>query len=811
MGTNSPLPVLALALFTSMATPHTQASVITWTNGSGGNWNVAANWSPNQVPSTDDTAVITNIGTYTVTLNINPMIGGLIIGGTSGSQTLNTAGHNLTLNGQGAIRPNGVLSLLSTSTLAGTNHIAVQGVLNWGGGTLASNTAVTLATGAQLNIASAANYSKFLDGNLTNAGTITWQPTGGLRIAGVLHNLPGGVLDAKLDLALSRAGPGIINNDGTFRKSAGTGSLNFQVPMLNNGIVDIQTGRLTLADGSVLNNGCAFTGTGATWLDSGTITLNGNVHSENLVLRYNAMLTGTGGISGTLTWGGGVIGSNAALSVATNGHLLIASEYTYEKALQGHLTNAGTIAWQPSGSLIVGGLLHNLSSSIFDIRFDGTLGQSGTGMIVNEGVIRKSVGASTLSCLAPLLNQGTVDTQTGALTLAAGSSLNDGASFIGAGQTILSTGTNLINGAIHSENLSLQYSATLNGSGSFSGTLTWGGGDLGYNANVTVATNGTLLIASAGNFAKNIFGRLTNAGTIVWRPQGTLVLGGLLHNQRGALFDAQLAGLISQPGDGVFVNEGIFQKSGPGTVTCDAAFINHGTTKVASGIFHLSSAYSNPGGTIALEGGTFRSTPALRLENGLLTGWGTVLADVTNGGCIRPANSNGGLTITGKCEQLLEGRMEFDLAGNVPGTNQSRLNITGAATLRGTIGIRWVDGYLPPPGTNFQVLAFGSRRGEFSCFDNFFLLGLNRRLVPVYTTTNLSLATLAAPDPIYPPLRLSLENGSLVCWPVEFTGYQLYFSTNLAQANWTLLPEATNRWFELPPLPPEKFFRLREL
>jgi hypothetical protein len=36
------------------------SDTITWTNTSGGWWVVPANWSPNQVPSTNDIAVITN-------------------------------------------------------------------------------------------------------------------------------------------------------------------------------------------------------------------------------------------------------------------------------------------------------------------------------------------------------------------------------------------------------------------------------------------------------------------------------------------------------------------------------------------------------------------------------------------------------------------------------------------------------------------------------------------------------------------------------------------------------------------------------
>ena len=626
--------LLVAALLAAMSS---RAVVITWTNTGNGNWSVPAHWNPNQVPSTNDTAVITNAGTYTVTLNLDPTIAGLVLGGESGTQTLSTAEQTLTLNGSGAVGPRGVFNL-ALGTLTGANSVNLEGILNWSGGTINSNAAVTITSGGQMQIASGANFAKHLYGHLTNHGTITWQLYGGLRIGGVLHNA--GLFDTKADLTLYRTGNGVIVNEGVFRKSVGAGTVSCEVPLINSGTVDTQLGTVVLSDGSVFNSGCAFIGAGGTRLDSGTNTINGEVHSENLSLLYGATLTGTGSLSGTLTWGGGNLGPDAA---------------------------------------------------------------------------------------------------------------------------------------------------------------------------ITVATNGNLLIASAANYVKNVHGRLTNAGTITWQPHSGLLIGGVLHNLPGALFDAQCDETIYQGGAGVIINDGRFQKSaGVGSTDCEVPFINNGTAKVSAGTLNFEGVYTNPVGTILLAGGIFRTIPPLWLAGGLLTGWGTVSADVTNAACIRPARSNGVLTISGKCNQLLGGRMEFELAGNVPGTNQSRLNITGAATLRGTVGVNWNEGYMPPPGTNFPVLSFASRQGEFCCFDNFLLLGQGRRLTPVYSATNFTLATVAAPEPTTVPLGVTVDGGALVCWPVEFPGYDLYWSTNLSQTNWTLLAGATNHWLEAPPLPRELFFRLHK-
>ena len=803
MRTSLPLAAI-LAAFSS------QAAVINWTNTVNGNWNVANNWSPNQVPSTNDTAVITNAGSYTVTLNVDPTIAGLVVGGDAGTQTVSTAQQTLTLNGNGRIGSHGVFNL-AVGTLSGANLIELEGVLNWSGGIINSNAAINISTNGTLLIYSAANFVKYMYGHLTNAGTIIWQPHSGLLIGGVLHNLPGALFDAQMDGVIYQGGNGLIVNEGVFRKSVGTGTLSCGVPMINRGAVDAQLGTILLSDGSIFGDGCEFTGAGQTQMNSGTNTISGSIHSENLSVQYNATLNGTGSFSGTLTWGGGNIGTDANITVSTNGTLLIYSAANFVKYMYGHLTNAGTIIWQPHSGLLIGGVLHNLPGALFDAQMDGVIYQGGNGLIVNEGVFRKSVGTGTLSCGVPMINRGAVDAQLGTILLSDGSIFGDGCEFTGAGQTQMNSGTNTISGSIHSENLSVQYNATLNGTGSFSGTLTWGGGNIGTDANITVSTNGTLLISSAANFVKYMYGHLTNAGTIIWQPHSGLLIGGVLHNLPGALFDAQMDGVIYQGGNGLIVNEGVFLKSaGAWSTDCEVPFVNRDTTKVSSGTLDFENSFTNVAGTILVAGGTFKTLQPLWLSSGLLTGWGTVNADVTNAACIRPSCFNGVLTINGKYNQRLDGRIEFELAGNLPGTNQSRLNITGAAALRGTVGVLWGQGIVPLPGTDFPVLTFASHQGEFCCFDHSILLGQGRHLEPVYTATSFTLATVAASEPADIPLRVVVDgSGALVHWPMEFSGYELYWSTNLAQANWTLISGATNRCFELAPLPREKFFRLR--
>ncbi|HEY1789093.1 MAG TPA: hypothetical protein VGJ73_13105, partial [Verrucomicrobiae bacterium] len=151
----------------TVMTGHTQT--ITWTNTAGGNWSVAANWSPNQVPGPTNTAVISAPGTYTVAFDENAAIAGMVLGGSSGAQTFSLGNYTFTLNGMATIESNGQFNL-NGGTLAGTNTLV--GTINWTGGQIGNSANVTIATNGTLVLAGVNGSDYPLYGILTNAGTI---------------------------------------------------------------------------------------------------------------------------------------------------------------------------------------------------------------------------------------------------------------------------------------------------------------------------------------------------------------------------------------------------------------------------------------------------------------------------------------------------------------------------------------------------------------------------------------------------------------------------------------------------------------
>ena len=56
---------------------------VVWTNTNGGRWGASTNWNPNRVPGPADRALIAADGDYSVRLDVNAAVAGLVVGATS--------------------------------------------------------------------------------------------------------------------------------------------------------------------------------------------------------------------------------------------------------------------------------------------------------------------------------------------------------------------------------------------------------------------------------------------------------------------------------------------------------------------------------------------------------------------------------------------------------------------------------------------------------------------------------------------------------------------------------------------------------
>jgi hypothetical protein len=166
---------------TAFPLPPPPAASVVWTNTAGGNWSVAANWSPNQVPAPTNTVRIAAPGTYTVTGDVGDLkVVALTVGGAgSGVQTFQLNGAQL--YGAFTVETGGVIASVSSEPTVNA------------GGSLTVLSGGTMNLGAGLNLLSPCTNNGTI--NLTN-GYLAYQNNGFVNAeAGGLVNQRGGTIN----------------------------------------------------------------------------------------------------------------------------------------------------------------------------------------------------------------------------------------------------------------------------------------------------------------------------------------------------------------------------------------------------------------------------------------------------------------------------------------------------------------------------------------------------------------------------------------------------------------------------------------
>jgi hypothetical protein len=129
-------------------------------------------------------------------------------------------------------------------------------------------------------------------------------------------------------------------------------------------------------------------------------------------------------------------------------------------------------------------------------------------------------------------------------------------------------------------------------------------------------------------------------------------------------------------------------------------------------------------------------------NNGTVAGTGTfkgsgtiTTASFINKGSIAPGNSTSMLTITGNYVQAATGTLTIELGGATAGTQYDRLNVSGTATLNGTLNVSFINGFTPTIGQSFTILDAAFLSGTFTT------LNLPASPFPYVWATNYDAAT----------------------------------------------------------------------
>ena len=368
------------------------------------------------------------------------------------------------------------------------------------------------------------------------------------------------------------------------------------------------------------------------------------------------------------------------------------------------------------------------NSGTLDIQ-SGTLSVSSTSFN-NTGLVNLAAGR-TLNLAANGTGSGDYVLAAGAaVTLSATQTLNAGADISGAGTFTVAGGTLSLAAATSIDNLVLTTSGTLTGAGALTvdNSLVWSGGTMSGAGSTTVPVGTALTLdTTTQNLILNARSFTNNSTSAVWSGNNAIQVGG------GAVFTN--AGSLSATGNGSLTNFGsslgtfnntgtLTKTTGTGTTTVTTNgpvdFNNSGTLDIQSGTLSVSSTSFVQSGTVVLGSGTTLSRANGFTNTGILRGNGTIDVSggaLTNSGTIRPdgsgADPTGVLTITGDFTQSAGGTLDMQSEGTSAGLTDV-LAISGAATLGGTLALTPVNSFLPGAGEQYPLVTYGSHTGSFA-------------------------------------------------------------------------------------------------
>jgi uncharacterized protein with beta-barrel porin domain len=500
---------------------------------------------------------------------------------------------------------------------------------------------------------------------------------------------------------------------GAFTQDAGSHTVTGVLDLGNTYASVNGSGAYTQNGGSLQVNGGEVIGD----FGRGTFTQSAGTHTVAAVMGLGNMA----GSSGAYTQSGGLLKVGGASS---------AGEYVGYSG-SGVFTQSGG-SHRVAGDLVLGFLpggagAYNLSGTgSLAVTGNAYVGNAGPGTFTQTGGSHTVTGILTIATSPPPLGSDLYALQGGNLTVGT-VNLNSGGVFVQTGGGLNATIFNQSGGEVQG---SLESRGTFNyNGGTFAGRLL-NYGAVNFNADFT-ASNGlvnystTPLDVGAGRTVILNGAGLDNQGTL--NLYG--VLGGtLLNNTTGTL--NQYAGSTLQND---LDNQGIYNYFGG---TLSGQLFNRGVANF-NGDLTVGGLNVLPGGSLVVEpgttmtvaapglinqgnlviNGTLTGSPLINDTGGIFSGSGTVLGSFTNRGTINPGNSPGTITVVGNYTQTASGIQVVEIAS---ATNYDKLQVTGSATINGTLKPVLLGGYTPVVNQIFTsvLTAPGGVSGTFSAIAN---------------------------------------------------------------------------------------------
>jgi len=403
----------------------------TWDAAGASTWSVAASWSDNTKPTTDDTAAFDNTSDQNCTVDENTAIlGGFTVDATYGgtidfaSANLNVLNGAVTLNGAGTFDAGD----LTSHTLA---NCALTWMMSGGDGTWTRGTSTFTMQGA----------SSFTGKANTHFYKLTVGTGGTLTVAGTSNYVVNVLtVNGTLDIPVAK-NTGVVTT-GTLVVAAagvisGAGSFTLSSPSSGAGITS-QAGTISVATLSVLNPASGSVFAAGTYA-SATVTISGTGAAAYVF----ALAAGTTTFTGDVEYKINNAGGSLTVTNAANGSQVYQGDLKFSES-------AGTLTYtKGTGSITFSG---TAAQNFYDA--DGI----GATNPLEDIVINKASGTLTLQdalvCDSLTLTSGTLApngkalTTTGSVSLGPGGSMSTGATAMNlaawtVGGDFAATGVNL--------------------------------------------------------------------------------------------------------------------------------------------------------------------------------------------------------------------------------------------------------------------------------------------------------------------------------------------------------------------------------
>ena len=519
-----------------------------------------------------------------------------------------------------------------------------------------------------------------------------------------------------------------FNNSATINANVPTGPNNLQLQLgragasTNTGTIEATNGGVLLIGSTTINN------VGGTIAASGTgsnLSLVGSLGTSGLTIS-GGTFDGSGG--GVIYGQGGSLLDGTTSTVNNTGTMVINYQ---DLQAQGTLNNSGTmqilaptndngqtflqipngenLTITGKGTIIMGdgtdnsynnnaAIGNNLGTNgTFDNRttIEGTGGIVLTNEVINDGTIIANVptGTSGLMLLvdrvANIQNNGTIRATQGGIFYIGGGSCC-GNPFTNAG-TIIADAKSTVNLQNANPFGNLANGVLTGGTYNVTGTLEIPGNITTNDAKITL--NGK---------ASQILNPSTNA------------LAGFVTNASKGSFSVTAGQSFTSAG--TFTNQGAITvgKGSTFTVGSGGSYLQTEGKTTVNGKVTLSSTEEK---TDEADSDSSPAAANIRIAKGTLFGnGGTVAAHVYSSGTVIPADSltaTGKLAITGAYTQTAAGALDANIAGASSG-QFNVLNVTGAATIGGTLNIGLLDKFVPAVGDTFEILTAKKVTGTFA-------------------------------------------------------------------------------------------------